>query len=686
MLLLSADVGGTFTDIVLVDSDTAVSLADKVLTTPGSTDAIIQGMRRLCQRAGAQPGDIGVLIHGFTIATNAWLTRSGARVALAVTQGFRDVLEIATQRRPDPYDLNLPPLRPLAERARVVEVDERVDAFGGVVTPLSPEAAEAAAERIAALEPEAVAISLLFSFMNPAHERMLAEAVRRRLPGVPVYASFEINPQTDEYPRTNTTVTAAYVGPAVARYIGQLETNLPAAGMKAPLLLMRSDGGVSTVAATRVNPATMLMSGPAGGVIAALDLSRRLPAPNLVTFDMGGTSADFSLIAGGKARMINTREIHGEILRSPSLDIQTISAGGGSLGGVDVGGALTVGPESAGSVPGPACYARGGTRPTLTDAALVMGLLDADEYVGGEMRLDVEAARAALQQHVAGPLGITTDEAAYAMVAIANAQMGQAIRGLSVERGHDLRDFGLLSFGGAGSIFAPFLARDLRMKEVIVPLQPGVFSASGLMLTDMRYAYQRPFLRPLSRIDGAEMAQAFGEMASEAGAVFDRDRVDPGQRAFACLADMRYVGQVHELTVELPDGVRDGVCDGEELAARFRAHHEQAYGFADPAMPVEIVNLRLDAMGIMPKPEVRAELPGRADPGRAAGTREIYLGPGQGRVQARVYARKDLAAGEELAGPLVVNQPDTTIFVLPEQSMTVDPSGVLRIRAAHTEQ
>lgn len=682
MLSLSADVGGTFTDVVLVDSDRAVLLADKVLTTPGSTEAIVAGMHRLCARANVTPGDIDVLIHGFTIATNAWLTRSGARVVLAVTRGFRDVLEIATQRRSDPYDLHLCALQPLAERACVVEVDERVDAFGAVVQVFDSAAAHEAALEIAALQPEAVAISFLFSYLNDAHETLLAEAVQRLLPDVPVYTSAQINPQTNEYPRTNTTVTAAYVGPAVSRYIRQLETTLPDAGMKAPILLMRSDGGVSTVAATRVNPATMLLSGPAGGVIASLNLSEQAHAPNLITFDMGGTSADFSLIAGGRARMINLRELRGEILRTPSLDIQTISSGGGSIGAVDAGGALRVGPQSAGSVPGPACYRRGGTQPTLTDAALVMGLLDANEYVGGEMSLDTDAAYDAVCVHVAEPLGLSVDEAAYAMVAIANAQMAQAIRGLSIERGYDLRDFGLVSFGGAGSIFAPFLAHDLRMKEVLVPLKPGVFSASGLMLTDIRYAYQRHFLAALHELEGKAIAAEYDAMIVNARDAFARDRVGPDQQRYTCFADMRYVGQVHELTVELPVAVLAGVLDPNDTKQRFLAEHERAYGFADPLMDIEVVNLRLEATGVMPKPDVQVSIPRAVAADRKEGTRTLYLGPQIGHVVARVLARDTLAVGESLDGPLIINQPDTTILVLPDQQLHVDATGILRIRAS----
>jgi N-methylhydantoinase A len=629
--------------------------------------------------------DIDVFIHGFTIATNAWLTRQGARVVLLTTAGFRDVLEIATQRRSNPYDLALKPLRPLADRAHVLEVPERIDAFGEIVQPFTAADADVVAEKVALLQPEAVAISLLFSFLNNHHEKLLVEAMRRRLPDTPVYASHSINPQLDEYPRTNTTVTAAYVGPVVSRYISRIEADMPAAGMTAPILLMRSDGGVSTIEAARTNPGTMLLSGPAGGVIAALELSRLISQPNLITFDMGGTSADFSLIAGGRTRMINTREVQSEILRLPTLDIQTISSGGGSIGHIDAGGALRVGPQSAGSSPGPACYGRGGTKPTLTDAALVMGLLDPNEYAGGTVRLDLEAAREAVLREVAEPLGLSLDEAAFAMVTVANAQMAQAIQRLAVERGCDLRQFGLVSFGGAGSIFAPFLAVDLNMQEIVVPLRPGVFSATGLMLTDMRYAYQRPFLHALVRLSGSAVSAAFHELIEQARSVFLRDRIEAEGQSFVCHADMRYIGQVHELTIELPQAVLDGECNHDEISQRFLRAHEQAHGFADASMEIELVNLRLEAIGAMPKVAIRDDIPAEADRGRAVGTRALYLGPRRGTVEARVLDRRDLAANERLTGPLIINQPDTTIFALPEQTVHVDESGVLRIHLTKRE-
>lgn len=686
MITLSADVGGTFTDLVLAVGQTGESFADKVLSTPGSPDAICAGIGRLVARAGIEPSAIDSFVHGFTIATNAWLTRSGARVALAVTDGFRDVLEIGSQRRPDAYSLVQRRALPLVSRSRIVEVPERIDVTGHVVTALSEEAAVRVAEAIAALDPEAVAVALLFSHVDDRHEQILRHALRKRLPGVPVYLSSRINPQIEEYPRTLTTVTAAYVGPAVDAYVGKLAHALPSIGVRAPILLMRSDGGVSTVDAARENPASMLLSGPAGGVIAGLDLSARLSAPDLITFDMGGTSADFSLVSGGQSRMANMRMVEGEPLRVGALDIQTISAGGGSIGWVDLGGAIRVGPASAGSRPGPACYGHGGKQPTLTDAALILGMLDPDEYLGGEMRLDASAARAAIDEHVGRPLRLAADDAAFGMLAIANAQMAQAIRRLSVERGYDVRRFALLPFGGAGSIFAPFLARDLGMREILVPTRPGVFSACGLLQSDIRYMLQKPFSRPLEAVHAAQLQAAYAPLLREIDEAFARDGVAEPNREVRPLADLRYQGQMHELTLPMPNGVLEGWWSAGEVFEAFRARHEHEFGFAEASIPAEIVNLRVEAVGRVRRPDLNAGASGGRRTGGERGSRPVYLGPRTGHVRAEVVQRAELGEGDVVQGPAIINQPDTTILVLPAQRLVVLPGGVLQIREAEIER
>jgi len=676
MYTLSADVGGTFTDVVLINSANGQSWADKVLTTPGRSQAIVEGIQRLSGLAGIDPSDIGLFVHGFTIATNAWLTRNGAKVALAVTDGFRDMLAIGTQRRMRPYSLLESRPAPLVPRDQIVEIKGRIDAFGSEVVPFSKEDAAHAAEELLDLEPEAVAISLLFGHLTISHEVKLAEALAARAPDLPVYCSHEINPQIEEYPRTNTAVTAAYVGPAVDDYISELESALPKIGLTAPVLLMRSDGGVSTITAARENPATMLLSGPAGGVVAGCEMSKDLSVPDIITFDMGGTSADFSLITGGQAVTATERVINGEILRLSTLDIPTISAGGGSIARVDAGGAIRVGPQSAGSVPGPACYGRGGTLPTLTDAALVLGLLGETDFLGGEMRLNFKAAFDAITDQIAEPLGISAEEAAFAMVTIANAGMGQCIRALAVERGQDLRNFSLLAFGGAGPIFAPFLATDLDMREVLVPPRPGVFSASGLQLTDIRYALQAPFLSLLAEAKPENVLAAYHQLEQQAEQAFERDRVDKANRQIVWSVDLRYEGQVHELTLPLTSLDAWNV---DALTAAFSKAHELAYGFADETIPCELVNLRLDGIGLVPRP--MKSRPCSTTSNADAKHRPVYFGPKLGTQKTAVMHRASFAPADKIEGPSIINQPDTTTVVLPNQTALVAADGTLRIIA-----
>jgi len=679
MRYLSADVGGTFTDLVLIDGATGRLVIDKVPSTPGSADAVCQGIARIASAAGIEPAGIDLFVHGFTIATNALLTRRGARVALVVTEGFRDVLEIGPQMRPKLYALPQTRPAPVALRSRVVEVPERVDAFGQVVVALSERAADDAAARVAALAPEAVAVCLAFAHLAPAHERMVEQALARRLPGVPVYLSSRVNPQIEEYPRANTTAVAAYVGPVVDRYIRVLEEGLRGLGMTAPLRLMRSDGGVATPQAARENPAHMLLSGPAGGAIAGAHLARSAGVPNLVTFDMGGTSADFSVIAGGEPRMVAARVVDHEPLRLPTLDIETISAGGGSIAWVDVGGGLRVGPDSAGARPGPACYGFGGAEATVTDAAVVLGILDPDDYLGGEVKLDHALARAAVAGKVAGPLGLAVEEAAFGILTVANAAMNQAIRALSVERGYDVRDFALLAFGGAGPMCAPFMARDLGMAEVVVPPAPGVFAALGVLLTDIRHTAQAPYHVAFAAADEDGLAARLEALKGELDAALARDGVAPADRAFRFAADVRCVGQFHELAIPLAAPGARGWWREAETAAAFHRAHEVAYGHTDASVPAEFVNLRVEGLGRIP----RIDLPVMAGRGSGApapaARRRVYLDRAAGFAEAPVYRRAGLLPGHAIPGPAIVTQRDTTTVVLPGQQATVDRFGILHI-------
>ena len=676
MFQLSADVGGTFVDLVLVDVGNGRVWVDKVAATQTSADGILAGISRICAQAGVRPADIARFVHGFTIATNAWLTRSGAKAVLVVTDGFRDVLEVGSQRRPLLYSLTSPRRDRLVPRSRVVEVRERVASEGDAVLPLSDAEIARVVAEIARHEPESVAISLLFSFMNPAHEARLAAAIRQALPGVPVYLSSEVNPQIQEYPRTNTVAASAYVGPKVQAYVELLLTGLDAIGYRNPLMLMRSDGGVATPEAAKRSPETMLLSGPAGGVIAAAALGKLIDAPDLITFDMGGTSADFALIAGSMPGAATDRTMNGQVLRSPMLAIETTSAGGGSIASVDRGGALRVGPDSAGSRPGPACYGLGGTQPTLTDAAVVLGIIYPDDFAGGTIRLDIDAARAAIERVVARPLQVGIDEAAWGMIAVSCAQMRQAIRALSVERGHDLRNFALLAFGGAGAIFGSIMLDELGADRLIIPPRPGVFAAFGLLLADISHTVQAPFGGDLASVAEDTIRARLHRLTESLEAALERDGVPKPRRTVHHLLDLRYRGQFHDITIPIDQ------WDPPRIAEDFHATHDQLYGHADHDSPIEITGLRAQGVGILDKPRfTRLEPDVHPTAPRAHATRRIVLDKSGKQADCPVFLRSTLLAGQRLTGPAVVSQSDTTILLLPGQAARVDDYGNLHITA-----
>ncbi|CAM3617714.1 5-oxoprolinase [Bordetella sputigena] len=662
----------------MVDVAAGQTVIDKVPSSGGSADAIIQGIQRLLERTARPIGDLAGFIHGSTIATNAWLTRQGANAVLLVTKGFRDVLEIGTQRREHNYALTAQRAPALIPRSRVIEVAERIGAFGEVVESLTDAEIDRVVDLLAELRPEAIAISLLFSFKNDNHEKRLAAALRQRLTRTRIYTSVSINPELGEYLRANTTAAAAYVGPELDTYIESLAIKLKDVGFASPLMLMRSDGGVATPEAIAENPATMLLSGPSGGVIAAAALGKAIGVPDLVTFDMGGTSADFSLIVGGEPRLSSERVIKDQVLRLPMLDIETISSGGGSIATVDHAGALHVGPLSAGSRPGPACYGKGGKQATLTDAAVVLGILDPSDFASGDIALDPKAAYDVVQSNIAVPLGLSVEDAASGMIAVACSQMRQAIRALSIERGHDLRTFSLLAFGGAGSIFASFMERDLGVRQVLIPPTPGVFAALGILLADIRHNTQMPFSAGLRDLDPQAMSDRYAEMRGRLDAALARDGVEPPRRAFNYHADLRYQGQFHVITIAL-DAPDNGAWDLAAVAERFHARHQQAYGHSDPDSAIEIVNLRLEAVGSVDKPSFRPVATRASGEPRPWSTRNIVVEKGGQRRSCPVFRRADLWPGHRLRGPAIVTQSDTTILLLPEQSAHIDDYGVIHI-------
>lgn len=681
MRVLSADVGGTFTDLVLVDSVTGALTVAKVPSAErGSAAPVLRGIKRILSLAKLQPRDLDLFVHGFTVATNALLMRAGARAALIVTEGNRDILKIGNQQRPKLYGLTQSKPEPVIPRSRTFEVAERVDSFGQVVQPLAAREVDQVVAKIIALKPDACAICLNFAHLYPPHEQALKKALAARLPDMPVYLSSEVNPQIEEYPRANTTAVASYVGPIVDRYVRHLEGDLESEGIGSPLRLMRSDGGVATPRAARLNPANTLLSGPAGGVIAGQYLGRQLGVDNLITFDMGGTSADFSAIVDGAPRKVRARTVDGQPLRIPMLDIETISAGGGSVGWVDRGGALCVGPYSAGAVPGPACYGQGGTKPTLTDAAVVLGLLDPAAYLGGELTLDSELARRSIRDEVASKLDLSLEEAAYGMIAVANAKMTQAIRSLSVERGLDVRRFSLLAFGGAGPLYAPYLADNLQMMEVIAPRYPGVFAAQGLVQSDIRYSAQTPFWHAFSDLHEKDIGQGFENLAREVDAELAADGIAPDKRRFTFSADVRYIGQFHELEIPLAFERRHGWWDAAQVTRNFVAAHERLYGHADTDAPAEFVNLRVESIGLLDLPAPAASRSSTTYRPEPRGVRRVFIDRESAWRDCAIYRRDDLKEGALVDGPAIIEQLDSTILVPGGATARVGAALAIRLR------
>lgn len=675
---LGVDVGGTFTDLALLDEATGRLTVGKVPSVPADPSlAILGGLRRILADAGVPPGAVGFLAHGTTVATNTLLQRKGARTGLITTRGFRDLLEIARQRRPSLYDLHLPKPAPLIPRERRLEVPERVLADGRVRIPLDLAAVDRALEALAGAGVEALAVTFLYSFLHPAHERAVAARARARLPGVFVTASHEVLPELREYERLATTVANAYLGPVVAGYLQAFRRRVAELGIPVCPAINQSNGGTISLDEAARFPVRTVLSGPAAGVAGAAWLAAQAGTPSVVTLDMGGTSTDVCLVRQGRATFTAEREIAGVPLRVPALDIHTIAAGGGSVAWRDSAGALLVGPESAGADPGPACYARGGQRPTVTDADLVLGRLGPRGLLGGRMPLDVEGAREAIAK-LAAELDLPLEETARGVVRVADAGMSRALRLVTVQRGVDPTGLALLAFGGAGPLHAGALARELGIPTILVPPAPGILCALGLLVEDRRLDLVRT---RVGRLDGrllAELEEGFRDLETEATAWLDREGVPPGRRVLQRQLDLRYEGQNYELTVEVDAGTDAPAL--ERLRRRFFALHEEAYGFAATDEPVQVVNLRLVARGLTHPPVLPRAEPGPPDPGEAlVECRPVDLADAGGLRQCPVYDRARLRPGHRVRGPAVIEQFDSTTLVLPGQTASVDALGILVI-------
>ena len=670
-LTLAVDIGGTFTDVALADTATGQVWRAKTPSRPDDpSEAFLDGLRLALDAAGATAGDIRQVLHGTTVATNMILEGKGARAALVATRGFRHVLGIGRQDIPRAANLYnwIKPERPVPA-SRIVEVTERILPGGIVGQHLDEDSVAAAAEALREMAVDAVAICLLHAFANPDHERRVAEILRAALPGVAVTASSDVLPVVREYERTLASVLNAIVMPGVTRYVGRIEDKLTEEGVPAPLLLMQSNGGVAGAGKIRSAPALTALSGPAAGVVGARSAAAACGINDILTVDIGGTSADICLIARGEIGLTQQGQVGEWPLPLPMVDMVTIGAGGGSIARV-VDGVLTVGPESAGASPGPAAYGRGGAEATVTDAHVVLGHLPA-RLLGGEMALDVVAARRALEEGVAKPLGIAVEDAARGILAIADNKMVGALRVVSVERGFDPRDFTLLPFGGAGPLHGCALADLIGTRRVLIVPAPGILCADGLMAADLRSEFSRA--RPRAGVaDLAEAKRLCAELEADAAAWFEAEGVATADRQTSRVALMRYAGQGNELTIPWADSV-------DALEAGFVAAHRALYGF-ELSAPIELVTLRVEAFATMHTPAPSVLEPGDAP----APKNHVPVALPSGRKEVPLFDRATLGAGAVIEGPAIITQLDTTTLIAPGWTATVQPSGALILIKANT--
>ena len=691
---LGVDIGGTFTDIALIDEASGRIYTGKVASTPQDPSAgFMEAVQRLLAQQQRAAQDVAYIVHGTTVATNAIIEGKVAPTGFITTEGFRDMLEIARQIRPTLYDLQFEKPRPLVPRHRCFGVPERLNAGGAVLTPLDEDALRQVADKLRDEGVESIAVCFLHAYANPLHERRAGDILAEVFPEAVVSLSAEVAPEFREYLRASTTVINSCIRPVVARYLQRIEDRLAQAGIAAELLVMQSSGGVYTFAAARQKPVYMVESGPAAGVIAAAHLGQARGYEQVISFDMGGTTAKAGLIQGGTPSVTKDYEVGttaqaglgatrgaGYPIRTPVIDLVEIGAGGGSIAWVDPGGILRVGPQSAGADPGPVCYGQGGTQPTVTDANLVLGRLNPSYFLGGEIALDPAAAQRAIEQHCARPLGMELVEAAHGIVEIANTAMVNALRLVSVQRGYDPRDFALVAFGGAGPAHANRLAALTEIPVAIIPQSPGTASALGLLVTDLKHDYATTLIERLDSVAPDALAQIFADLEAKGRQTLKREGMTEATMEFQRQADLRYVGQSHELTLPLAAEAL-GPAQLAQLLEQFHRTHERAYGFSAPGEPVELVSLRLAAIGQIAKPAL-APLAEAAGEATAKEQRPVYFAESEGFVDCPVYNRYALGAGAIVRGPAIIEEIDSTTVVHPQYQVRVDEVGQMALTAA----
>ncbi|OGA77372.1 MAG: 5-oxoprolinase [Betaproteobacteria bacterium RIFCSPLOWO2_12_FULL_65_14] len=681
-LRIAADIGGTFTDVAAFDERSGELLLGKTLSTPGRlVDGITQGVAK----AGTRLADARLFLHGSTIAINTMLERSGAKVALVTTQGFRDIYEIGRVNRPDSFNLRFRKHEPLVERALRLEVKERLMHDGTVREPLDMSSLEAAAERIEKEDNvEAIAVLFLHSYRNPEHELAAKRFLEKKFPAAFVTVSSELSQEYREFERTSTVVANAYIGPRVHRYLEEIDAEARRAGFSGKFMLVQSTGGLYSLREAKQDCVRMMESGPAAGVIGTQAMCEIMGIRNAIAFDMGGTTAKAGVVRDGLALTSGSTMIGGYFtglpLLTPMIDIHEVGTGGGSIARVSATGGLRVGPQSAGAAPGPACYGLGGDEPTVTDANLLLGRLAEDRFLGGEMRLDKRAAAEAMRARIGEPLGMTEVEAASGILRIATASMSHAVKGVTTDRGLDPGEFPtLFAYGGAGPLHASMVARELRIPQVVIPAAPGHFSAFGMLLSDFRRdLVQSRFVR-LDQVELDDLRRWFAELEAQGSAAVKDARLDTRRLVLARALDMRYVGQEHAVTVDVPLSAFSQKSKSS-IKRHFDELHEERYGRGSPEEPAEIVSIRSTVTGLMKKPRLARIARGTSKVAAhaATGERRVFF-PGKGWTKCRTYRRDALKAGNRIAGPALVEEHASTTVLEPGDALRVDRYGNLVI-------
>jgi N-methylhydantoinase A len=695
MIRVGVDVGGTFTDIVLergLPGGGQQVVVHKVPSTPADqSEGVVRGVIEICGMAGVSPGDVDFLFHGTTVATNMVIERNGADVGMITTKGFRDILHMARHKRPHNFSLQFDvpwQSKPLVKRRNRIAVSERVmPPDGTIAVPLDRDEVKHAAELFAKRGLKAVIVAFLFSFLNDEHERVAAEIVRSYLPDAYICTSSEVVNVIREYERFSSCAMNAYIGPKTSAYLNMLEGRLRGAGVKAAVRIMQSNGGISTIDNSSKHPIGLLLSGPAGGVMGGRWTGEACGSPNVITIDIGGTSADISVIQGGELRIKNPRdtEVASLPVLVPMIDIDAIGAGGGSIAYIDAGGAFRVGPRSAGADPGPAAYGKGGTEPTVTDAQVALGRLDPQQFLGGDLKLDKELAVKAVKTHIADKLGLSVTDAALGILKIINNNMALAINANSVAKGIDPRNFTLMGFGGAGPLHAVALAEMIHAKDVIAPLHPGITAAMGLLVTELRYESTRSVLTVLQKATAADFAainESLEKLTADAAAQLESDGIPASRQKFTRIAECRYLGQGFELRADMPSGPL-GPDNVGEVTKSFFAAHKLVYGHAFEDQLVEIVTVRVVATAdveMLRLPDL--EKGNRKDPKDALlYTAETIFDDGKAHATPR-YARGQLLDGDTITGPALIVQHNSTTLVPPGYRASVLSHGDMRITRA----